>query len=167
MQNKLFNKSSMERISSPEKLNDYIQVANPGVWLILGAVILFLAGVLTWGIFGSVSTTYTARGVASGGSIICYVNANEEIRVEKGMQAAVSGDMKGTVSGEVTDVSAAPLSYVEASSGIESDYAVYALGLADWNIKTTVSVDSELTEGAIYSVSITTESIRPIDLVFN
>ena len=167
LQNKLFNKSSMERISSPEKLNDYIQVANPSIWLILGAAILLLAAVLVWGIFGSVSTTYTVKGVASGGSIICYVNANEDIQVDRGMQVAITGDMKGTVTGEVTDVSAAPLSYVEASSGIESDYAVYALGLADWNIKTTVSADSELTEGAIYSVSITTESIRPIDLVFN
>ena len=29
MQNKLFKKSSVERFSSPEKLNDYIQVSNP------------------------------------------------------------------------------------------------------------------------------------------
>ena len=42
MQSKLFNKSSMERISSPEKLNDYIQVANPSIWLILGAAIVLL-----------------------------------------------------------------------------------------------------------------------------
>lgn len=167
MQNKLFNKSSMDRISSPEKLNDYIQVANPSIWLILGAAIILLVAVLVWGVFGSVSTTFTVKGVASGGNIVCYVNANEDIEVAEGMQVAITGDMKGTVTGEVTAVSASPLSYVEASSGIESDYAVYALNIADWNIQTTVSADSELTEGAIYTVAITTESIRPIDLVFN
>lgn len=166
MQNKLFNKASLERISSPEKLNDYIQVANPSIWMILGAVILLLAAVLVWGIFGSVSTSYTVKGVASGGEIVCYINANEGINLEEGMQASITGDMKGAVVGEISSVSATPLSYMEAAAGIESDYAVYTLNLADWNMKATVSADSDFTEGAIYSVSITTESIRPIDLVF-
>ena len=55
------------------------------VVLIFQSAILLLAAVLVWGIFGSVSTTYTVKGVASGGSIICYVNANEDIQVDKGM----------------------------------------------------------------------------------
>lgn len=166
MQNKLFNKSSMERISSPEKLNDYIQVANPSVWMILAAVILLLAAVGIWGFFGSVSTTMTVKGLASGENIICYINADADVHLEQGMQVAISGDMKGTVTGEVAEVSVAPLSYAEASQGIESDYAVYALGLADWNYRAAIAADSELTDGAIYSVAITTESLRPIDLVF-
>lgn len=167
MQSKLFNKSSMERISSPEKLNDYIQVANPSIWLILGAAIVLLVAVLIWGIFGSVSTSYTVKGIASDGQIICYINTDSGIQIRPGMQTAITGDMQGTVTGEVVSVSSTPLSYLEASEGIESDYAVYTLNLADWNIQTTVSADSELTEGAIYSVSITTESLRPIQLVFN
>lgn len=167
MQNKLFNKSSMERISSPEKLNDYIQVATPSVWLILAAVIVLVLSVLVWAIFGSVSTTATMHGLAADGQIICYVGTESGVKVEKGMQVAISGDMDGTVTGEVTEVTAQPLSYVEASAGINSDYAVYALGLSDWNIRATISADSELTEGAIYTVSITTESLRPIELVFN
>ena len=32
----------MDRLKSPEELNDYIRVANPSVWLLLGAVILVL-----------------------------------------------------------------------------------------------------------------------------
>ena len=71
MQNKLFKKSSMERICSPEKLNDYIQVANPSIWLILSAVALLLMAVLVWGIFGSVSSSTTVKGVAMDGKIIC------------------------------------------------------------------------------------------------
>ena len=167
MQSKLFKKSSMQRITSPEKLNDYIQVANPSVWLILSAVIVLLASLLIWGFFGSVSTTHTVKGIARDGSIVCYVNANAGFSVQKGMRTAITCDMAGTVTGEVAEVSPAPLSYPEASAGIESDYAVYALGLADWNIKAVISADSALTEGAIYSVSITTESLRPIELVFN
>ena len=157
----------MQRITSPEKLNDYIQVANPGIWLILSAILVLLASLLIWGFCGSVSTTHAVKGLAKDGSIICYVNTNAGFTVQKGMQVAITGDMAGTVTGEVAEVSPTPLSYLEASSGIDSDYAVYALGLADWNIKAVISAASALTEGAIYSVSIPTASLRPIELVLH
>lgn len=166
MQNKLFNKTSTERMSSPEKMNDYIQVANPSIWMILIAALLLLTAVLVWGVFGSVSTTATVNGLADGGRLVCYINTNAGVNVEEGMQVAVSGDMKTTATGSVTRVSEMPLSYAEACAGIESDYAVYALNIADWNIRAEIETDAALTDGAIYSVSITTQSLRPIELVF-
>ena len=59
----LFREKSMERLSSPEQLNDYIRVANPGVWLILGGIIALLLGVCAWGIFDgeSVRTGMTIK----------------------------------------------------------------------------------------------------------
>lgn len=167
MQNGLFNKTSLKRMSSPEKMNDYIQVANPSIWLILAAVLLLLTAVLVWGFFGSVSTATTVNGLAMNGEIICYLNPADGMNIEEGMQVGITGDMKGTATGSVSAVSPVPLSYAEACQGIESDYAIYALNVADWNIRTQISVDEPLTEGAIYSVSITTQSQRPIELVFN
>jgi len=40
MSDQIFRKKSLDRISSPEQLNDYIRVANPGIWMILAAVII-------------------------------------------------------------------------------------------------------------------------------
>ena len=37
MSDQIFRKKSLDRISSPEQLNDYIRVANPGIWMILAA----------------------------------------------------------------------------------------------------------------------------------
>ena len=42
----LFRKKSMDRVSSPEQLNDYIRVTSPGLWLVLAAVVILLAGML-------------------------------------------------------------------------------------------------------------------------
>ncbi len=53
----VFRKKSMDRVSSPEQLNDYIKVTTPSVWLVLIAVILLLAGMLAWSIFGTVEAT--------------------------------------------------------------------------------------------------------------
>ncbi|MBQ9420511.1 MAG: hypothetical protein IJU30_01970 [Lachnospiraceae bacterium] len=48
MENSIFRKKSLEQISSPEELNDYLHVTGPSVWLVLTAVILLLAGMLIW-----------------------------------------------------------------------------------------------------------------------
>ena len=38
----IFRKETLDRISSPEQLSDYLHVTNPTVWLILTAVIVLL-----------------------------------------------------------------------------------------------------------------------------
>ena len=49
----IFREKSVERISSPEQLNDYIRVTRPGIWLILAAVTLLLVGMLIFAVFYS------------------------------------------------------------------------------------------------------------------
>ena len=53
--NKIFREKSMERVSSPESLNDYIRVTTPSVWIVLIALVVLLLGMLTWSIFGKVA----------------------------------------------------------------------------------------------------------------
>ena len=48
MEESLFRKNSVEHISSPEQLNDYLRVTSPAIWVVLIAVIILLAGVLIW-----------------------------------------------------------------------------------------------------------------------
>ena len=47
-QQNLFREKTLERISSPEKLTDYLRVTNPGIWAVLGAVIILLGGLFIW-----------------------------------------------------------------------------------------------------------------------
>ena len=53
--NSIFRKESIDKVSSPEKLDDYIKVTTPNVWLTLIAVMLLLIGAIIWGIFGEVT----------------------------------------------------------------------------------------------------------------
>lgn len=50
----IFREKSIERVSSPEELNDYIRVTTPSIWLVLAATVLLLLGMLAWSIFGTV-----------------------------------------------------------------------------------------------------------------
>lgn len=60
-QKSLFREKALERISSPEKLTEYLRVTNPGIWAVLGVVILLLGGLLLWSAIGTLETTADAK----------------------------------------------------------------------------------------------------------
>ena len=64
----IFRQKSLEKINSPEQLNDYMKVTNPGVWIILAAVILLLAGLFAWASVGKLETTAGAMAVIKDGT---------------------------------------------------------------------------------------------------
>ena len=41
----IFREKSIERIESPEKLNDYLRVTSPAVWIVLAAMIQLIGRV--------------------------------------------------------------------------------------------------------------------------
>ena len=61
----VFRKKTLDRISSPEQLTDYLRVTNPGIWVVLAAVILLLAGVFAWSMVGTLETTAEVKVVVS------------------------------------------------------------------------------------------------------
>lgn len=50
----IFRKKSLERVTSPEQLNDYIKVTTPSVWIILAATLILIVGTLVWAVFGKI-----------------------------------------------------------------------------------------------------------------
>lgn len=79
MNEQLFRKSSIDRVSSPEQLNDYIRVTNPGVWLVLAAVVALLIGACVWGIFGRLDTTISVPAEVTGGEARLFLEDGQQI----------------------------------------------------------------------------------------
>ena len=48
MENQLFRKKSLERISSPEELHDYMRVTSPRLWMLLIAIVALLVGFIVY-----------------------------------------------------------------------------------------------------------------------
>ena len=84
----LFRKETMDRISSPEDLTDYLKVTNPGIWVVLVAVIVLLGGIFAWSCVGTLETTSKATVVVSGHSAIVVLKETGDLA--EGMPLRVS-----------------------------------------------------------------------------
>ena len=85
----VFRKKTLDRISSPEQLTDYLSVTNPGIWVVLVAVILLLAGGAAWSMVGMLETKAEVKIVVSDHMAQIIPLGSE--RLEDGMQLHVSG----------------------------------------------------------------------------
>ncbi|MBC8165430.1 MAG: NHLP bacteriocin system secretion protein [Bryobacteraceae bacterium] len=63
MNNKLFRQVSIDRLSSPEQLDQILRVTSPKAWLALIAVLAVLAVTCVWGFTGSIRSTTAGEGL--------------------------------------------------------------------------------------------------------
>ncbi len=93
MDNPIFRKKSVERISSPEQLNDYLHVTNLSVWLLLIAVAILLVGLLIWGGFAYITSFVGGAAVVNDGQMnIAFEDQDKARNISSGMKVTVGGD---------------------------------------------------------------------------
>ena len=68
----IFRQKSIDKVSSPEKLDDYIKVTTPSVWITLVAIVALLVGVAVWGVFGEL-TVHNADGTTQTVAPISFI----------------------------------------------------------------------------------------------
>lgn len=127
MEQSLFRKKSLDRISSPEQLNDYLRVTNPTVWVVLGAVILLLLGVIVWGSVASLESFATGTGTVQEGNMTIRFDDSEIARsVESGMTVTI-GETTATVTsvGRAEDGSLFALAQTDLADGSYPVRVVY------------------------------------------
>lgn len=97
----LFRKKTVDKISSPEQLTEYLKVTSPRMWIILAAVIMVLLAVIVWGILGRMETVKDVRVIVTAGRArIATLDSSE---LERGMVLRIDGQefkINGTVSDE-------------------------------------------------------------------
>lgn len=59
----IFRKAALERLSSPERLDELMQVTRPRAWLALVALALIVAAAVVWSFVGELSSRVTGQGI--------------------------------------------------------------------------------------------------------
>ena len=139
MQNQIFRKKSLERIASPEQLNDYMRVTSPAVWMQLGVVIALLAGLLVLSCVKQLETVLPVQAKVNDGAV--------SITLPEGRADAVSVGETIRLGGQETSVE-----------------TVY---LNDAGATVCTATLAEDAEDGTYDAEIVTESTSPIRFLLN
>lgn len=154
----IFREKSLKKIASPEQMNDYIRVSSPSVWMVLTAVIVLLAGVCVWGMFGHLDTAVQTGGVCADGRLFVFVGETDYDKLKGDAVIAVDG-----LEYAVAEITNAP---IRVDDQIDP-YVVHLAGFTagDWVYRLYADVPG-LADG-VYAASVITERVRPLDFVLN
>ena len=139
MSEDIYRKKSLDRVKSPENLDDYIRVSNPGVWLLLVSIILILAGACVWGTLGHIDSVVETLVIAEDGDLVCRVEEANVTSVSTGMTVRFNG-REATVSGAA-----------------KKDGTAFVFPLQS---------EEEIADG-VYDGRIVTESVSPMSFILN
>lgn len=154
----LFREKSLKRLENPEKLNDYLRVTSPGVWLVLTAVIVLLAGVCLWGFFGKIDATVPAAVITENGKSVCIVPesaldgviSNRTVTVDKKAYGLQPSSLKPQVIAEDTNI-----------------YEILAGKFSVGDIVYPIELAQPLEQDGIVSGELVTETLSPVSLFFD
>ena len=115
----IFRKSALDSISSPEQLTDYLKVANPGVWLILVAICLLIAGFFAWSMTAKLEMTADGKAEVKNGIAQIVQTDGGDAALEKGLTVRID-DLQCRITEVAEDPFGRQVAYasVEASDGI-------------------------------------------------
>lgn len=151
----LFRQESLEKIESPEKMDSFVRVVNPGVWVVLAAALIAIAGVIIWGFFGTIkSKTEVYFRADERGKAIVYVTEDVAKNLKRGDEIQIEG-----ISGKITRVSAEAVQAEDYTDG----YVVHLNGMEGaWvhELRTNITVDM-----GVHKAEIIKKIITPIELI--
>ncbi|MBQ9065828.1 MAG: hypothetical protein IJ123_10315 [Blautia sp.] len=155
MDNSIFRKKSIEQLSAPEQLTSYLKVTGPGVWVVLTGVIVLLAGMFFWGVFGTIISSVSVPTHVKDGVASVYVLTDDLNQNDPEVDVSI-GDVEFTAA---TDTESTTMNASDDKRLYESGY------LSPGKNVNILTGETSLADG-FYNADVTIERIKPISLLF-
>ena len=80
----LYTRRSLENLSSPDQLKDYLKVTGMPVWIIMIAILVILVGLFVWSTFATLTSYVSVEGIVQDGvmTVTLQGDAQEEAAME-------------------------------------------------------------------------------------
>ncbi len=178
-QTSIFRRESLERLSSPEQLDQLMQVVNARSWLSLVALASLVGLAVGWSVWGRLSIMATGRAIlvhptSTSDKLVglTYFEPGEGDRIQPGMEVTLIPDamveQTEGVTGRVKMVAASPLTTLDEARRADptalQPEAIEVLVELDSDSATQQSLN--LTPGMTATARITLARKAPITLAF-
>lgn len=159
--NRIFRKKSLDRLSSPEQLDDYIRVITPKTWFFMSAVIIFLFGVICFGVLGRIERTIQGVAVVANDEIKMYVNSERINEIDESMTIVINNQ-----SFDIKSIDDKPMRAFDIIDTYSIDIAKFDYNTWVYEISADVKDEVNLIDTS-YQAYIVVEKINPIKYVLN
>ena len=154
--NQLFRKKSLEKIESPEKVNALVRVLNPGIWILIVALLVAIVGILVWAFAGRINETINVYYRSSGyGGEVIYVPEDMISGINYGLEIESDGQI-----GKVTGWDEEPTLAEE----VMDDYLIHLNNINPKSFVYEVRTNLMCSEG-IHPAKIVIKTFAPIEFI--
>ncbi len=139
MDNQLFRQKSLDHISSPEELHDYMRVTSPRLWMVLAAILILVGGFIVYAATTRLESKETVRVTAANGRISGRIPAERQDLIKVGMPVRIGGQ-----TGKINSIDNS-IRYrlnIQTDSGEPPEYGYYSFAISD-DIEETLDKYSE------------------------
>lgn len=164
---RIFRRVAVERLSSPENLDQVMRVVPAKGWIALACLFVFAAAAFAWACFGAIARQVETQGVltqqpdGTAGEVVAVLTAGDST-VQPGNEALILLDSGETLSGTVVSVSNADgagksTATIRLNPGEAEQALIYLAG--------TSAQVFESAAGRRCTVRITTQTLHPIQMI--
>ena len=90
-QERIFRQKSLDRISSPEQMHDYLRVTSPQLWMLLAVVLSLLIGFVIFASTTNMESAVTVKGTVTGGACVVQLDVDQRDNLDPGMPVRIDG----------------------------------------------------------------------------
>lgn len=149
----------LRKVDSPEQLNQYIRLSNPGVWILLIAIVVLLIGVCALGFFGKIDTKITTVAISGDYNSYVYIKETDLEKIKTGMSVEIVNNENKY---EIVEIETTPEKVTDELSEYARHLGNFQIG--EWVYK--CRLNKNLKEGT-YGANIVVESIAPMVFITN
>ncbi len=149
----IFRKEAVDRINSPEQLNQYIKVTRPSVWMLFTAVVVLMAGLMFWVVKGEMESYVFMVAISENGQLVAYADPADVSRLSLGDTAVLDRQYE-------TVISAISPSGIRVPEDLAEEYKeVTGPGERAY----VVTLEYRDIPDGVYRVEVMVEQMRPLD----
>jgi hypothetical protein len=172
--NPLFRASALDRLSSPEQLDERLQVVPPRTWFALGALAALLLAGGVWSVFGHIPLRVSGEGVFQAAlpsaprELTVFVSAADAHSIQPGRPAHVRVSGADPLIGEVRRIAAHTTPRASLLQALDHEATVDRLTRSGPVVSVTIVLrpPADFPSGTRCSVDLVTGETRPVALLF-
>lgn len=160
MEDKIFREKSLNRIKSPDQLNEYIKIANPGIWMTLIAILFLVTGGIFWCLFANLETRVDTVAVVENGSAKCFINEEMHEHLNDQMYIEIDGNRYSLAD------HGSELAKLEADNK-EDEVLLHMMNKQDSGWYYTYDIKTDKLGDGTYPGVVIVDSVNPISFIIN